>query len=341
MNIETHYPKVSRLAAQKRLNSIFLWVIIFCAASGSQMEAAAKKHSVLVVPFENISGVQAFTDYEVATGNDPDKPKRTFRIDRYTEAPRAILEDILTHFEEITVVERQRVDALLMESEFGRLSGLVDQEKASRLGKMLGARYIVMGTILDVRAQKKNFSGYGIATSNTQVNCGVRLRMVEIDGGKVVLSKVVRGSASFTDTAYGGTNDSDVAYTVIEAALEQLREDEDFGNKITQVVSPKSVDKGDADTNGIEIEFSPTPSDCDIEIDGIYVGGSPLRREFPKGTTMKVKISKAGFTSWERTITADPNLRVTPQLQPIINSESKNTDGSPNTEPLQNEPKGQ
>ncbi len=36
---------------------------------------------------------------------------------------------------------------MLVETEFGALSGLVDSDKAVKLGKMLDANLIVMGTI--------------------------------------------------------------------------------------------------------------------------------------------------------------------------------------------------
>jgi hypothetical protein len=276
--------------------------------------AAGQPIVVLVAPFENLSGVQAMTTYEVATGNDPDRPKRSFQIDRYTEAPRAILEDILLKFDGVKVVERQRVDSLLLESEFGRLSGLVDQEKAAKLGKMLGAKFIIMGTILDVRAQKKSFSGYGVATQNTQVSCGVRVRVMDIASGSVTISKIVRGSESFMTSQFGGTSDSDVAYSVIEAALNQLKEDDEFKTAIEQAGG--KAESGSAAKGSIEIEFNPKPSNCDIEIDGKYVGGSPLKRTFAQGKKMKVRITKDGFTTWERTIVVEPDLHVTPELQP-------------------------
>lgn len=276
--------------------------------------AAAQPIVVLVAPFENLSGVQAMTTYEVATGNVPDRPKRSFQIDRYTEAPRAICEDILLKFDGVKVVERQRVDAMLLESEFGRLSGLVDQEKAAKLGKMLGAKFIIMGTILDVRAQKKSFSGYGVATQNTQVSCAVRVRVMDIASGSVSISKIVRGSESFMTSQFGGTSDSDVAYSVIEAALNQLKDDDEFKTAIEQAGG--KAEAGNAAKGNIEVEFSPTPANCDIEIDGKYVGGSPMKRSFARGQKLKLKISKDGFNSWEKTLVAEPDLRVTPELQP-------------------------
>ncbi len=63
------------------------------------------------------------------------------------------------NIEGITIVERQRVNALLVEAEFGGLSGLLDPEKAVKLGKMLGANLIVMGTIIDIHDDVVKFQG--------------------------------------------------------------------------------------------------------------------------------------------------------------------------------------
>ena len=74
-------------------------------------------------------------DYEVGTSSDPDQPrKRYIHVDRYTEAPRSILEDLLVDIDGVKVVEWQRVDALLQESQFSHNSGLVDTENAVQLG---------------------------------------------------------------------------------------------------------------------------------------------------------------------------------------------------------------
>lgn len=84
--------------------------------------------------FENHSKVHQNIAYDVGprTGSES---KRSFMIDRLTEAPRSILENSLGNIGGITVVERKRVDSMLVETEFGALSGLVDSDKAVKLKK--------------------------------------------------------------------------------------------------------------------------------------------------------------------------------------------------------------
>jgi len=271
---------------------------------------------VLVPPFENLSKAKAMIDYEVGTSSDPDQPKKRFiHVDRYTEAPRSVLEDLLVGIEGVKVIERQRVDAVLQESQFSHLSGLVDTEKAVRMGKMLGANVIVMGTVEDVRSEDKRFSGYGVRTENTKVTASVRLRVIDIESGDVTYSNRYKGNATFMKSQFGGTSSSDVAYQVIEAALEPLKGDDQF----RQAVFAKQLARnklGDAAMTGQAVEFAPKPDNCDLELDGNYVGGTPLKRALPVGKPVRVRITKAGFVPWEKTVVPEPGLRITPELAP-------------------------
>lgn len=283
-----------------------------------------KTLTVLVVPVENLSQARSMITYKVATNPDPNAPKRSFRVDRYSEAPRAILEDILGASPRIRIVERQRVDAILLESEFGRLSGLVDPEKAMSMGRLIGADAIVMGTILDVRSSLKGFSGYGIKTMNTVVQCSVRVRVIDVQTGSVPFTRVVRGSSTLASSPFGGVEDSDVAYAIIESALEQLRDNDEFITAFTERIRgrqqpPPAAAPSSSTTPDemVEVEFAPIPENCDIEIDGVYVGGSPLKRALPLGKEVKVRIAKAGYVLWEGRILPAAGLRITRELEPV------------------------
>ena len=303
-----------------QIPALYALLGLMFAATGflGRTEAADRKTPVVLVPpFENLSSAKAYTSYEVATSSNPNSPKRTFQVDRYTEAPRAVLEDILGAIPGVKIVERQRVDAILLESEFGRLSGLVDAEKAVKLGKLLGANAVVMGTVLDVSSRSKEFSGYGIATRNTVVTGSVRIRVVDIESGHVSFSRISKGSATFLTSNFGGVNNSDVAYAVIEGALENLRSDDDFKARMSGVQDKQLAAADSRTPQLIEVEFMPKPDNCDVEIDGKYVGGSPLKRKLATGKEYKVRISKAGHTPWEGSVVPEAGLRISKELEPV------------------------
>jgi len=263
---------------------------------------------VLVPPFENQTKYHESISYEVGTGNNPNQPKRTYRVDRYTEAPRSLLEDMLGRIKGVTVVERQRVDAILQETEFGQLSGLVDSEKAIRLGKILGANVIVMAAIVDLRDEQREFHGYAIKTKNTETLCSIRIRLLNMSKGTIAFSKIVKGSKSLAKSSYGGTASSDRHFAAIEDTLRQLENDSQFKRA---VFGAEAAPTGEQ----VEVEFSPKPDNCDIEIDGKYIGGSPLKRRLPAGMEVKLRISKAGHKTWEGVFVPEPGFRVTRELE--------------------------
>jgi hypothetical protein len=68
----------------------------------------------------------------------------------------------------------------------------------------------------------------------------------------------------------------------------------------------------------IEVEFSPKPDNCDVLIDGKYIGGSPLKMALQIGKEIKVRITKADHKPWENVIMARPGLRITTELEPNV-----------------------
>jgi hypothetical protein len=289
---------------------------LWCLAANAADKPPLRKAVILVAPFENLSRTKDMIDYEVATGTDPDKPKRTFRVDRYAEAPRGILEDIFVSFAGVQIVERQRLDQLLLEGEFGRFSGLVDPEKAVKLGKMLGATAVVMGTIQNVSSATRTFSGYGITTRNTVVTAAVRVRIIDVATSRVVFSEILKGNTVQSASQAGANAESDAPFSAMEDALQRLREDEGVQEAILgRRPEGKSVaSRAAEDVQEVEVDFSPKPDNTDVEIDGKYIGGSPLKWKLRTGADVKVKFLKTGFKPKEMTISPRAGMAITTQL---------------------------
>lgn len=292
-------------------------VVLCCALTSLVSLAAAQDESVpaenkpvlLIPPFENQSQVHQKIAYEVGTDQRKGRPVRQFMVDRLTEAPRSVLEDMLTNMEGVTVVERQRIDSFLVETEFGALSGLVDEQKAAKLGKLLGANLIVMGTITDIHEDVREFQGYGVRRRVSDVKCQIRVRLLDIASGTVRFSQTLKGTKTYTQSTSAATGSSDRAYAAVEAALEKLNGDERFKAALFGK-QPAATDEL------VEVDFTPKPDNCDIEIDGKYVGGSPLKRRLSAGKEVKVRIAKDGFKEWQRTIAPEKGLKISPELRP-------------------------
>jgi TolB-like protein len=81
-------------------------------------------------------------------------------------------------FANVHVVERVRLKALLEEQKLGR-SGKVDPATAARLGKLLGARFLVLGNYFDLGASIR-----------------IDARVVEVETGKVVRAVGANGASA-------------------------------------------------------------------------------------------------------------------------------------------------
>lgn len=264
--------------------------------------------TILVAPFENQSTAKSMVAYEVATAADPTQPKRSFTVDRYSEAPRAILEQALTGLSGVTVVERQRIDAMLLESDFGAYSGLVDGSTAAKMGAALGASTILQGTVLSVSVETKAFAGYGVQTERSVVTASIRVRSIDIATGTVIASQIVSGQKAYTASQFGGVVQSDVAYAVIDAALKSLTSDQ---NALRALLGQATTAVAQA-----SIRIEPTPPGGDVLIDGIYRGTAPITLTLPATAQVLVRIEKPGLTPWERRLIPEQVPVVAPQMAP-------------------------
>ena len=189
------------------------------------------------------------------------------------DAARERLEDLLVN-KEFKVVERQRVDQVLKEAEFSGKSTLTDSEKAVKLGKAVGANVIVMGTILDVTTDTQNYNDGKIRTSKTVVKASFRIRVVDMSSGTITFSKEFEGHDSYDSSTYGAKTTSDAASKVIKKAITSAGDSQAFLDAINGKSGATTDAHHTSSSSETEVSFEPTPSNCDILVDGEYRGSS-------------------------------------------------------------------
>jgi curli biogenesis system outer membrane secretion channel CsgG len=285
----------------------FVLAALAASAPADDTPKGSTKPVVLVPPFENHAKQHEYIMYDVPDGTSPKKPRRQYRIDRYTEAPRTLFEDALANIGGVTVVERKRLDALLVEAEFNGFRE-AETERALKLGKLLGANRIIIGTIADISEETKEFKGYNIVLKKTVVTAELTVRMIDIDTGEIGFSKTVKGSQTYEKSNNAENKSSDRHFAAVKAAVAELAKDDKFK---AAVQGKKSA----TEEGLIEVEFAPKPDNCDVEIDGKYVGGSPVKRKLKAGTEYKVRISKAGYKEWTGVITPEAGLKITREME--------------------------
>src|SRR5262245_46062298 len=114
---------------------------------------------VAVLPFHNLSGTQQYITYEADSGS-MGNPRHQVRVDRYSHAPREILEDIIAKIPGIRLVERATFDRTMIDISGSIRDGLLDDEGAQKVGVALGADAIVLGTIVEMNEFVSEYNGY-------------------------------------------------------------------------------------------------------------------------------------------------------------------------------------
>lgn len=202
--------------------------------SGSSRGAAkVRKNVILVPPFENLTGHTSEIKVERSGDVDSFSKKIQVTTDRYSESPRTVLEDILVSIPNVSVVERQQLDKLLLESEYTRSSGIVDAKFAIEIGRQLGANAVMIGTIVNLNEEKATFSGYGIKTDRVVVVATVRVRLIDIKSSAIIYSETMKGQSDSMVTNYGGVKPSDLAFLAIDRAINSLKDNTRFIEKIS------------------------------------------------------------------------------------------------------------
>ena len=131
------------------------------------------------------------------------------------------------------VVERKKLDTILAEQDFAH-SDRADPgaAKLSKLGKVLGVKYIITGSITkfggEQKAQGGRIKGIGVGVGKAKTEVTVTARMVDTSTGEVLLSAKGEGVSkkgggfSFAKSGLGGygQNTSDFKESAIGEAQE-------------------------------------------------------------------------------------------------------------------------
>jgi curli biogenesis system outer membrane secretion channel CsgG len=97
---------------------------------------------------------------------------------------------------------------------------------------MAGAKLILVGTINQIRTERRAFQGYGIATERTVATAEVRVRLVEVETAQIVFSRTATGSAEKLETSGVANADSDFAYSLVRSAVESIAADDGFTHAV-------------------------------------------------------------------------------------------------------------
>jgi hypothetical protein len=216
---------------------------------------------------------------------------------------------------------------------------LSDNTSALRLAQNLGADFILIPAITTYGTEKRTYSGDGIATINVLHTLRVSYKIAEagaggeIKGGMVTATKTIRQSGGLQ------VDDTDVINGLLDDAASQLADTiaQNAASLPTTVAKDKMVNFNIAcsmtdprhqpilisavslSADNTVIATNPPiavqPLDVTVELDGIALGSAPGAFQAYPGLH-KLRLSREGFDTWERTINVydGQTLRVALQM---------------------------
>jgi len=223
-----------------------------------------------------------------------------------------VLESTLLSMGQFTLADRLTVENSLTEIGFSSASGLVDPAYAIQLGKMLGAKYLAMGDVVEVVSRTTEFQGYGIRTQRTAFSVTVALRVVDAERGAVLfVDQETRSRESLPLKSLGVVVEGEslsVIQSLMREAIETLVAR--FQNRLL------AATRG-ATTTGkkVKVMVDSSPQGADVELGGIFYGNTPCELLLEEDTVVEITVSLPGYIPWAKRVKVAPDLRIKATLK--------------------------
>jgi curli biogenesis system outer membrane secretion channel CsgG len=98
-----------------------------------------------------------------------------------------------------TIIERQQIASLLQEQQLGQ-TGVVTEQSAAKIGKMLGVELAVVGSVTEFGYSQKNvggsLKGFGLGFKNQKAVVAVDVRLINTTSGEILTAETVRKDES-------------------------------------------------------------------------------------------------------------------------------------------------
>jgi len=129
---------------------------------------------------------------------------------------------------EFSVVERQQIDAVLSEQKLS-MSGAVDAATAAKIGKLLGAQAVIVGSITQFSLDTKSAGIGRFAATYTEAESVLDARLVNTTTGEIIAvadgsGKKRLGGAAYKDFNFERDMNAGVAQEALRPAIENVVE---------------------------------------------------------------------------------------------------------------------
>ena len=226
----------------------FIVGILVCARASTAQDAGSPR--VILGGFVNKSGANEYITYDIV---GVDGAKQACRVDRWSEVPRMILENVLADLRGVDWVKRELYDREVarvappkpaVESEAAALpffrSRLQDGPARKAVAKALKAHLFVEGTVLSFRPDEEHVETYGAKTTRKVVYCTIQIDLTRAETGERVFSAEYEGKATRAESNnFRTTEYKDADFKAVRDALSKLREDPKFARAVGASTEPE------------------------------------------------------------------------------------------------------
>ena len=282
--------------------------------------------------------IETTKTYQQDTPREGSRKAAIFVVNRVGPAMNdkvAVLEDFLTSRiteKGFSVISREvSINALNTTSLDQALS---TSSSALRLAQNLGADYLLVASITSFGNEKKTDSNLG--TVNVIHTLRVSCKLLEGVQGGSLIADTVKAVKTIRSTENNRTENSDILNDLLDDAATQVAGDPRWKKSTTVAVQSKQVEITVAcgmqdmvqmpisipdvrvlndssifvSSNRLGIQVL----DATVEIDGIAIGSAPGQFKVPSGLS-KMRITREGFTPWERTVNCSEGQKFKVALQ--------------------------
>ena len=106
-----------------------------------------------------------------------------------------IFTDTMIHTRSIAVIERSRLEEVFREQRMS-MSGMIDASTAARVGKMLGCKYIILGSVTQLKETQTQIRNKNTTTTKSTAEATLYARVIDTETGEAVYSDSYTGQAS-------------------------------------------------------------------------------------------------------------------------------------------------
>jgi hypothetical protein len=222
---------------------------------------------------------------------------------------------------------------------------LEDQSSALRLAQGMGADYLLSASITSISKQKRNVNAYGVQLANYTYTLRVSYKVVDAAGGGSLTGGVATATKTEQNTVHanqrmatGDLDEESIVSSLFNDATTQIAAALRTKVAMGRIAAPKAkaatvtitINVQTADLYIPDVQLGPqntvsikdgklavAPLEVTVEVDGLAVGSAPGKVTLKPGLS-KLRLTREGYQTWERTINAvdGQSLSVAMQMSP-------------------------